>query len=608
MAAPGPAAPGPQTEPSGKSAGWRLLRKTIHRHRRSVFLGVGAGMLWSGIRVFIPTLTGGAIDKDMANGWHPASLLFYAGAILVLGALSSTCSGFRRYLAFKVSYAVETDLRQAMFANLQELDFQYHDRAQTGQLMARAATDLQQINQLCTMIPITIANLLTVVLVSVFLLVIDWKLGLLALCCLPIVNVTAKAFSTRVHPVSMALQQDISNISTVVEETVTGIRAVKGFGAEGSQHRQLSGRADRVYDRIVHLARIRGLFQPMLDVIPAISMVAVLAYGGFLVIDHRIQVGQLVEFNLFITMLINPLRSLGQIIAQAQRAVASSERVSQILDALPEVADRPGARSLSPGPGEVRFDGVRFAYSKEGNPIFDGLDLVVAPGESVAVVGATGSGKTTLARLIPRFYEVDGGGVLLDGQDVRDLKVADLRRAVAVVFEDTFLFTETVAANIAFAEPGAAFERIERAAQLAGADSFIAELPDGYDTVLGERGFSLSGGQRQRIALARAILADPRVLILDDATSSVDANKEHEIRDALRQVMTDRTTIVIAHRPATISLAQRVVLLDEGRIAATGTHDELVATCSRYREVLAQAAALDAARTELRNELDEVPS
>ncbi len=573
-----------------------------------MFLGVGVGMLWSGIRVFIPTLTGGAIDKDMQNGWHPASLLFYAGAILVLGALSSICSGFRRYMAFKVSYAVETDMRQAMFANLQELDFQYHDRAQTGQLMARAATDLQQINQLCTMIPITIANLLTVVLVSVFLLVIDWKLGLLALCCLPIVNVTAKAFSTRVHPVSMALQQDISNISTVVEETVTGIRAVKGFGAEGSQHRQLSGRADRVYNRIVHLAQIRGLFQPMLDVIPAVSMVAVLAYGGFLVIDHRIQVGQLVEFNLFITMLINPLRSLGQIIAQAQRAVASSERVSQILDALPEVADRPGARSLSPGPGEVRFDGVRFAYSKGGNPIFDGLDLVVAPGESVAVVGSTGSGKTTLARLIPRFYEIDDGRVMLDGQDVRDLKVADLRRAVAVVFEDTFLFTETVAANIAFAEPGAAFERIEQAAQLAGADSFITELPDGYDTVLGERGFSLSGGQRQRIALARAILADPRVLILDDATSSVDANKEHEIRDALRQVMTDRTTIVIAHRPATIALAQRVVLLDEGRIAATGTHDELVATCARYREVLAQAAALDAARTELRNELDEVPS
>lgn len=592
---------------SGKSIGWRLLTRTILRHRRAVLLGVGAGLLWSAIRVFIPDLTGTAIDRDMQNGWHPVNLLFDVAAILVLGALSSACSGFRRYLAFKVSYAVETDLRQAMFANLQELDFQYHDQAQTGQLMARAATDLQQINQLCTMIPITVANLLTVVLVSILLLVIDWQLGLLALCCLPVVNFAAKQFSTRIHPVSMSLQQEISDISTVVEETVTGIRAVKGFGAEGSQYRRLSHRADRVFERIVELARIRGLFQPMLDTIPAISMVAVLAYGGFLVIDHRIEVGQLVEFNLFITMLINPLQSLGQIIAQAQRAVASSERVSQILNALPEVKDRPSAKHLDPGPGEIRFEGVRFAYAKSDTPVFDGLDLVVAPGESVAVVGPTGSGKTTLARLIPRFYDVDGGRVLLDGHDVRDLKLTELRKAVAVVFEDTFLFTDTVAANIAFAEPGAAFERIERAARLAGADSFISELPDGYDTVLGERGFSLSGGQRQRIALARAILADPRVLILDDATSSVDANKEHEIRDALRQVMADRTTIVIAHRPATIALAERVVLLDAGRIVASGTHDELITTCSRYREVLAQAAVA-AARAELRSQFDQVTS
>ncbi|MGI0156693.1 MAG: ABC transporter ATP-binding protein, partial [Thermoplasmata archaeon] len=355
------------------------------------------------------------------------------------------------------------------------------------------------------MIPITIANLLTVVLVSVILLVIDWQLGLLALCCLPIVNVAAKRFSTRLHPVAMSLQQEISTISTVVEETVTGIRAVKGFGAEDGQYRQLSGQAERVFERIVHLARIRGRFQPLLDVIPAISMVGVLAYGGILVIDHRIQVGQLVEFNLFITMLINPLRSIGQIIAQAQRAVASSERVGQILDAAPEVADRPHAEALPAGPGEVRFDAVLFAYGSGDAPILDHVDLTIAAGESVAVVGSTGSGKTTLARLIPRFYDVDGGRVLLDGHDVRDLKLYDLRKAVAVVFEDTFLFTETVAANIAFAEPGASFERIKRAAELAGADGFIAELPDGYDTILGEQGFSVSGGQRQRIALARAI-------------------------------------------------------------------------------------------------------
>jgi len=590
------------TSKPGRSIGWRLLARTILRHRVAVLAGVGAGMLWSGIRVIVPSLTGSAIDRDIQNGWHPRSLLLYALVILVLGALSATCSGFRRFLAFKVSYAVETDLRQAMFSKLQQLDFQYHDAAQTGQLMARSATDLQQINSFATMIPITIANFVTVSLVSVVLLVIDWQLGLLALFCLPFVNVAAKRFSSQLHPVAMSLQQELSTVSTIVEETVTGIRAVKGFGAEEGQNRQLSRQADNVFDRIVHLARIRSRFQPLLDVIPSLSMVGVLAYGGLLVLDHRIQVGQLVEFNLYITMLINPLRSIGQIIAQAQRAVASSERVSQILDASPEVTDRPGAKALGPGPGAVRFEGVRFAYAAGDAPILDGVDLSVAAGESVAIVGSTGSGKTTLARLIPRFYDVDAGRVTLDGVDLRDLKLQDLRKAVAVVFEDTFLFTGTVAENIAFAEPAASFERVRRAATLAGADAFIAELPDGYDTLLGERGFSMSGGQRQRIALARAILADPRVLILDDATSSVDASKEHEIRDALAQVMHNRTTIVIAHRPATIALAERVVLLDDGRIVASGTHEELGATNARYQEVLAQAAALEAARAELHGE------
>jgi ATP-binding cassette, subfamily B, bacterial len=552
-------------------------------------------MLWSGLRVVIPTLTGAAIDDDMRNGWHLRGLLLYAAAILILGALSATCSGIRRYLAFKVSYAVETDLRQSMFGKLQELDFEYHDGAQTGQLMARSATDLQQINAFTVMIPLTIANILTVALVSVVLLVIDWQLALIALFCLPFVNIAAKRFSSRLHPVAMSLQQELSSVSTIVEETVTGIRAVKGFGAEQGQHQQLSRQADSVFDRIVLLARIRSRFQPLLDVIPSISMAGVLAYGGLLVLDHRIQVGQLVAFNLYITMLINPLQSIGQIIALAQRAVASSERVSQILDARPTVTDGPGARTLEDGPGEVRFENVRFTYASAGIPVLEDFDLTVPAGASVAVVGSTASGKTTLARLIPRFYDVDSGCLTIDGIDVRDIKLRDLRKAVAVVFEDTFLFTDTVTANIAFGEPGADFGRVLGAAKLAGADGFISGLPRGYDTLLGERGFSLSGGQRQRIALARAILADPRVLILDDATSSVDASKEHEIRDALAHVMANRTTIVIAHRPSTIALAQTVVLLDEGRIVATGTHEELSTTNPRYREVLAQAAALDGA-------------
>jgi ATP-binding cassette, subfamily B, bacterial len=591
----------------GRSIGWRLLGRTILRHRAAVLAGVGAGMLWSAIRAVVPNLTGAAIDNDMRNGWHGTGLLTYALAILILGALSATCSGFRRYLAFRVSYGVETDLRQRMFARLQELDFEYHDGAQTGQLMARSATDLQQINAFTVMIPLTIANVLTVLLVSTVLLFIDWQLALLALFCLPFVNIAAKRFSTKLHPVAMSLQQELSTVSTIVEETVTGIRAVKGFGAEVSQHAQLSRQADNVFDRIVHLARIRSRFQPLLDVIPAISMASVLAFGGLLVLDHRIQVGQLVAFNLYITMLINPLQSIGQIIAQAQRAVASSERVSQILDASRVIADRPGAQPLPDGPGEVRFENVVFSYANGGAPVLDGFDLVMPAGQSVAVVGSTGSGKTTLARLVPRFYDVESGRITLDGIDVRDLLLRDLRRKVAVVFEDTFLFTDTVSANIAFGEPDASHERVRNAAVLAGAHEFISELPEGYDTLLGERGFSLSGGQRQRIALARAILADPRVLILDDATSSVDASKEHEIRDALAHVMDNRTTIVIAHRRSTIALAQRVVLLDEGRVLATGTHEELIASSARYREVLAQAAALDAARAELhRDDLEGV--
>jgi ATP-binding cassette subfamily B protein len=568
------------------------------RHRAPVAAGVVAGMSWTAARVVVPLLAEVAINRGIVHG-DLGALAQLGLAIVALGVFSAVCAGLRRYMAFKASYQVESELREAMFSNLQRLDFLFHDRAQTGQLMARSATDLQQINGLYTMVPISMASLLTVLVVSVVLLVIDWRLALVALFCLPFVNLAAKRFSSRVHPPSMQLQQELADLSTIVEETVTGIRAVKGFGAERAQQAQLGGQADRIFDRIVELARIRGLFQPLLDLIPAVSMAGVLFYGGTLVVEHRLTIGALAAFNLYIGMLINPLRSLGQVIAQAQRAVAAAERVGEVLSASPSVTNRKDAVALPPGPGEIRFEDITFRYGESGRPVLDGFVLRVAPGESVALVGATGSGKTTVARLVPRFYDVSQGRVLLDGTDVRDIRLRELRRSVAVVFEDTFLFTDTVAQNIAFAEPKATPERIMRAAQLAGAHDFISALPEGYQTLLGERGFSLSGGQRQRLALARAILADPRVLILDDATSSVDASKEHEIRDALTQVMAGRTTIVIAHRPATIALADRVVLLADGMIVAEGTHQSLSATNARYQEVLAQAAALDGGQVEL---------
>jgi ATP-binding cassette, subfamily B, bacterial len=324
--------------------------------------------------------------------------------------------------------------------------------------------------------------------------------------------------------------------------------------------------------------------------LPTLGLVGILWYGGHQVLEGNLSVGDIVEANFYVLMLIWPLRMVGMLLGQLSRAAASAGRISAVLATDPAIEDRPGAGPLLPGPGTVRFEDVTFGYGRV-RPVLDALDLEIRGGEAVALVGATASGKTTIARLIPRFYDVTGGRICIDGADVRETRLEDVRRAVGIVFEDTFLFSDSVRSNIAFADPDAPIEQVVRAAQLAGADEFVRDLPNGYDTIVGEHGYSLSGGQRQRIAIARAVLADPRVLILDDATSSVDPSKEHEIRSALREVMRDRTTIIIAHRPATIALADRVVLIADGKIAADGAHEELLATNAQYREVLARAEA-----------------
>jgi ATP-binding cassette, subfamily B, bacterial len=578
-----------------RRAGWRLLRGALRSQRAWLGLGVLAGTSWTAAKITVPLLAAGAIDNGIIPG-DSGAIVAYALVIVGVGVIQGLSSGFRRYCAFRMAYRTETDLRARLFAHLQRLHFAFHDEAQTGQLMARANTDIFQINMVVILIPLTIASALTLVGVVTVMSLQSLTLTLLALGALPLLNISAARFSRRMQPVTTELQQKLGDLTSVVEESVAGVRAVKGFGSERLQSRQLDSEADAVRSWSLETARLRAGFLPLVDFLPALALVAILWYGGHLVLNGELELGYIVAFNSYVLMLIWPLRMAGMLVAQASRASAAAGRLDAILVTEPEVVDKPGARALPPGPGEIRFEDVDFGY-RGGRPIFTDLDLLLRGGEAVAVVGPTGSGKSTVARLVPRFYDVDGGRVLLDGVDVRDVKVHDLRHSVGIVFEDTFLFSDTVRDNIAFADPQAPMDDVRRAARLAGADEFIDDMPDGYETIVGEQGYTLSGGQRQRLAIARAVLADPRVLILDDATSSVDPTKEHEIRAALREVMAGRTTLIIAHRPATIALADRVVLIDEGRVMAEGTHDELLANSERYREVLAQAAAIEAAAT-----------
>ncbi|HVX16817.1 MAG TPA: ABC transporter ATP-binding protein [Acidimicrobiales bacterium] len=577
-----------------RNRGWRLLRDQCRRQRGGLALGIAAGLIWTAAKVSVPKLVESAIDHGIGKS-DTHAIWKWAIIIAIAGLFSGTFTGLRRYFAFREARWSEAELRQRMFGHLQQLHFAYHDGQQTGQLMSRSNTDLQQIVNFVVMIPLTCANLATVIAAVVLMLRMDVILTLLAVGSLPLLNVLAKRFSTRLHPAVMAVQQESAELAAVVEETVSGVRVVKGFGAEELMQERLGVEAGDLYDASMDTARIRARYLPLLDLLPSIGLILVLAYGGHRVLDHHLTIGALVAFNFYVTLLIWPLRMLGSIIAQAQRAAASAERVDEVLSADVRVTDPARPKGLPAAVagrpvGAIEFDHVTFGFG-HGDPVLHDLDLRIEPGESVALVGATGSGKSTVAKLLPRFYDVDEGRVLLDGVDVRDAAVHEVRRAVGIVFEDTFLFSDSIAANIAFAYPNAPMERIVEAAKLAGAHDFITAMPEGYDTEIGERGFSLSGGQRQRIAIARAILADPRVLILDDATSAVDPSKEREIRDALGEVMVNRTTIVIAHRPATIALADRVVLLDAGRVAAQGTHAELLTTSERYREVLAAAAA-----------------
>ena len=572
--------------PDRRRAAWRFIGGLLVLERRGIGLAILSGLSWQGAAILTPVIAAAAIDA-MVDG-DINEVYWWAAAVIAVGLVEAAAGAGRHVFAMRNRARGLAHVRDAVLLQALRLDARFHDRFPPGELMSRSASDAEIVSRVLDASGHTFGYLVTVVGVSIVLLVIDAPLALLILAPLPILVVGFWRYARRYSSRTRLLQEELGHTSALVEETVAGIRVVKGIGASAALSQRFLGASERVRGRALDVVSVDAVFLPALELVPALVQVLVLWFGGQRVIDGDLSLGGFVAFNAYVVILVWPLRVLGQRISTLQNALAAAERIVEAVEEEPAVVDPPEPRSLDTAPhgADVRFAGVRFGYD-ERSPVLDGFDLHVEPGASVALVGGTSSGKTTVAALLARFYDVQAGAVLLDDIDVRELPLRQLRQAIALVTDETYLFTDSVRANIAFGREEASDAEIEAAARAAGAHEFIVDLPNGYDTLLGERGYSLSGGQRQRVAIARAIVADPDVLVLDDATSSVDATKEHEIRAALEDVMQGRTTIVIAHRPATIALAERVVVLEGGRVVEEGKHEELLARSARYRALLA---------------------
>jgi ATP-binding cassette subfamily B protein len=556
----------------------------LRPYKLSLIVSILLAVLSQGAAIALIWLTGDVIDKALKTNDHQMLWILVA-AVVAVGVARAALMAGRRLLSGRQALAVEMDMRQALYAHLVRLSFGFYDRHQTGQLMSRATVDLQGVRFFLGYgLIFFFQNAITVLSVTVVLLVFNWKLALIALAITPVLVVVAYRYSRVTHPTLREVQQKLADVATVAEENIVGVHVVKAFAQEPQESAKFHARSEAVFDQTVKANRQRALYVPFISWIPLLAQGAVLLVGARMVTSGELTVGGFVAFNLYLGMLVVPLRSLGMWIGQAQRATASGERIFQVMDEPEEVAERPGAIELPPGEGDLRFEDVRFEYLAS-RPVLDGVTLDVPAGRTIALIGQTGSGKTTLTSLVPRFYDTTAGRVLVDGADVRDVTLTSLRRAIGVISQDPFLFSASVRENITFGAPGLDDAEVERIARLAQAHEFVEQLPEGYDTIIGERGITLSGGQRQRLAIARALAVDPRILILDDATASVDASTEARIRVGLREAMRDRTTLIIAHRLSTIALADEIVVLDEGRISARGTHDELLETSPVYRDI-----------------------
>jgi len=583
------------------SKSWLARAMPIMKAHRAIF-GTALVLSFVGLvlQVLIPDLLNKAIDNSIQT--HKVPLSHYVWWILGFGVLGAISGYISRLFLFKTAYNIEFDLRNIIYEHLTRMSFGFYDRVQSGQLISRANSDIRSVQMYMTFAPMILVQCAIAVVAFGFMLSINVPLAFVAMATMPFVYLVGVKMRKSMFPVSWLIQSRLADVATIVDENINGVRVVKSFAAEQQQLTALAKSADKVQWGYIKDADLRSKWAPAIQNLPQVGLALVLFFGGYLVIHGKLGIGAILAFSFYLLMLQAPFMMLGMIIMMGQRAAASADRIYEILDELPTVVDRPGAFDLVTCEGDVLYESVDFAYGSDPNAplVLSGLDLHLKPGETVALVGRTGTGKSTVSRLLTRFYDTTKGRVLVDGHDVRDLTMNSLRSHIGIVLDEPFLFSISIRDNIAYGRPDAPFSEVKAAAIAAGADRFIEELEQGYDTVVGERGYTLSGGQRQRIAIARTLLVNPPILILDDATSAIDVHVELQIHGALRELMKGRTTLIIAHRLSTISLADRVVLLDDGRIVADGTHESLLETTPLYAEVLAQAEDIE--ETELRAE------
>jgi len=582
-------APKASIDPDVRKSWLRRALPLVKAHRGLLITSLLLSFIGLVVQVQIPNLVRIGIDDAIVA--RTGRLSTYVLAIIGLALLQGLINYLARLYLLRTAYEMEYDLRNIVYAHLVRMPFGFYDRVQSGELMSRSGSDIRAVQMYLSFGPSILVQCLIAVVAFVLMLSIDVPLAIVAMATMPIIGVLGVSMRKAIFPVSWMIQARLAQLATVVDENIQGVRIVKAFAAEGRQLRSLAESADRIRWAYRQDAKIRSRWNPLLDNLPRLGLALVLLIGGLMVIDGHTTVGTIVAFNSYVLMLQPPFRLLGMMIMMGQRASASARRIYEILDTPSEILDDPDPIER-PLRGDLAFVDVCFAYPN-GTLALDQLNLTLRAGETVAVVGGTGSGKSTLGRLAARFYDVTSGRVTLDGVDVRRIKLSALREQVGIVPDEPFLFSLSIHDNIAYGRPDATRREVIEAAVAAGADEFILELPEGYETVVGERGYTLSGGQRQRIAIARALLVDPPVLVLDDATSAIDVGVEQRIHGTLRERMRGRTTLIVAHRLSTISLADRVVLLGNGRVLADGTHSSLLESEPRYAEVLAASDMSD---------------